>query len=212
MIRVQNLCRSFGLKKVLNSISFNAELGETIEICGDNGTGKTTLLKTLAGILLPSEGSVNICGFDTKREFIKAKEQLGYVGVSDGGFFTRLTGHENLALLSEFFGLEQEIFDSKLRALEDKLEIRQLLNTPYNEMSSGMKQFLRIALALLKPHKILLLDEPLRSLDKKKRANLINLLAEENKARLLVVTNHLDQEWQAFRPRSFRLENGKLLQ
>ncbi|MDZ4662298.1 MAG: ABC transporter ATP-binding protein [Pseudomonadota bacterium] len=210
MICTRALTFSYGAKNVLNDINFEVQMGETIEICGDNASGKTTFLKTLAGLLLPTEGQVIIDNLDTKNDFLKIKDRLAYVGVNDGGFFLRLTGQENLSLLAEFYGLNDLSLEKKLHQLSQHFNFTKILKTPFNQMSSGMKQLLRVTLALISDRKVLLLDEPLRSLDKKTRLGLVKILSENSKNRLLIFTNHLDQEWQSLQSKTYRLANGRL--
>ncbi len=210
MICTRALTFSYGAKNVLNDINFEVQMGETIEICGDNASGKTTFLKTLAGLLLPTEGQVIIDNLDTKNDFLKNMDRLAYVGVNDGGFFLRLTGQENLSLLAEFYGLNDLSLEKKLHQLSQHFNFTKILKTPFNQMSSGMKQLLRVTLALISDRKVLLLDEPLRSLDKKTRLGLVKILSENSKNRLLIFTNHLDQEWQSLQSKTYRLANGRL--
>ena len=211
MIKALDLSFSFGSKKVLNKINFEAQLGQSIEISGDNGSGKTTFLKNLAGLLTPSHGQVLIDNLNTKTDFLKVKNIIAYVGVSDGGFFSRLTGLKNLSLLSEFYGLDESALKIKVDELGQYFDLGPILKTPFVEMSTGMKQLLRITLSLVSSHKVLLLDEPLRSLDKKNRTGLVKLLSEKPLDRLLVYSNHLDLEWQPLKPRTYHLANGRFL-
>ena len=149
----------------LRSVSLQVKLGESVALLGTNGAGKTTLLRILATLLLPSRGSASVAGFDPARDPAAVRRHLGYHAGSDLGFYARLTGYENL----RFFGRLNHLSDSFLRAripaLVEQFDLSDALERQVRTLSSGTVQRLSLIRALLHQPKVLLLDEPTRSLD-----------------------------------------------
>lgn len=167
-LEIENLSHEFPLGKVvLKNLNFSVKTHEKLAILGPNGSGKTTLLKILANLINPTNGTVKIFGQPVNILSKKFRQTIAWVPASDHGFYNHLNGLENLL----FFSSLQEI--SKAQALQKihrwsyYLSLDEALRTPFFLCSSGMKQTLAIARALLAQPEILILDEPTRSLDSK---------------------------------------------
>lgn len=149
----------------LRGISFQVKRGEAVALLGTNGAGKSTLLRILATLLLPTRGAAMVAGHDAAKEPAAVRRQLGYHAGSDTGFYARLTGGENL----RFFGRLNHLSDSFLRqripVLAERFELANILGNQVRTLSSGTVQRLSLLRALLHEPKVLLLDEPTRSLD-----------------------------------------------
>lgn len=150
---------------VLDRISLTIGAGEQVAFFGANGAGKTTLLKLMAGILYPTHGCVRINGLDTTVRNLEARKNVAFVTNEDRSFYWRLTGVQNL----QFFGTLDDLFG---RSLNDRISqvmaqvgLGAVGDIRVSDYSSGMRQRLAIARALLTDPKFLLLDEPTRSLD-----------------------------------------------
>ena len=105
-VSVAGVCKSFGSRVVLDSISLSAAGGQGLCICGANAAGKTTLLKIIAGLLRPSDGRVQICGFDTQKQAHKTKPLIGAV-FHKSMVYPQLTVSENLRFFGRLYGEEQ---------------------------------------------------------------------------------------------------------
>jgi ABC-type multidrug transport system ATPase subunit len=149
----------------LAGLSFEVRRGESLAILGANGAGKSTLLRILATLIIPTSGSASVAGHDTVKDPRAVRRQLGYHAGSDLGFYSRLTGRENL----RFFGRLNHLADSVLRQRIDLLgqqfHLGEALDRQVRALSSGTVQRLSLARALLHQPCVLLLDEPTRSLD-----------------------------------------------
>ena len=167
-VETHNLTKVF--KKSRNSetvavegVSLTVPTGSVLAILGPNGAGKTTLLRILAGLVLPSVGTAQICGLDVIQEEGRAR---GLVGVSlgdDRSLYWRLSGRRNLDFFAALHGLSRGEARQRIDELGNLLEIP--LDQSVQANSSGIRQRILIARALLHDPSVLLLDEPTKSLD-----------------------------------------------
>ncbi len=180
----------------LRSVTLEIERGEVFGIVGPNGAGKTTLLKILSTLVLPSCGTARINGADLIRGAAAVRRSIGLATGEERGFYWRLTGRENLEFFGGLRGFSPR--DARRRASQ-ALELVDLL--PMGEellirYSTGMRQRLGLARALLGQPQVLLLDEPTRSLDPVAAQGmqaLIRRLATDERATVVIATHNLDE-------------------
>ncbi len=180
----------------LNVPEFSASAGEAVGIAGPSGTGKTTFLRLLSGILKPDGGAVNICGKnlgelseDEKRAL--RLRRLGLV-FQDFALLDYLSVRDNVLLPSRLGGSSDEALSAHAKILAERLEIAKHWNRLAGELSQGERQRVAVARALAHSPQVVLADEPTASLDGKRKMLVVNLLKEyaaEQKAALVVVTH-----------------------
>jgi ABC-type multidrug transport system ATPase subunit len=149
----------------LRGISLAVAEGEAVALLGANGAGKTTLLRVLATLLLPTGGSAQIAGHDAVSHPAAVRRQLGYHAGRDLGFYSRLTGRQNLRFFGRLNHLSDATIEERTRALGERFQLGEALDRQTRSLSSGTIQRLSLLRALLHQPKVLLLDEPTRSLD-----------------------------------------------
>jgi ABC-type multidrug transport system ATPase subunit len=149
----------------LSGISFEVRLGEALALLGANGAGKSTLLRILATLLLPTGGRAQIAGHDAVLDPRAVRRQLGYHAGSDIGFYPRLTGRENLRFFGRLNHLSNAAASHRTAHLAQQFHLEEALDRQLRTLSSGTVQRLSLARALLHEPRVLLLDEPTRSLD-----------------------------------------------
>jgi ABC-type multidrug transport system ATPase subunit len=149
----------------LAGISFEVRPGETLALLGANGAGKSTLLKILATLLLPTHGRAQIAGHDAVLAPRAVRRQIGYHAGSDLGFYARLTGRENLSFFGRLNHLSSSALTQRISLLAQQFHLEEALDRQLRTLSSGTVQRLSLARALLHQPRVLLLDEPTRSLD-----------------------------------------------
>jgi len=149
----------------LAGISFEVRPGEALALLGANGAGKSTLLRILATLLLPTQGRAQIAGHDTVLDPRAVRRQLGYHAGSDLGFYSRLTGRENLRFFGRLNHLSKAAAAQRIVLLANQFHLEEALDRQVRTLSSGTVQRLSLARALLHQPRVLLLDEPTRSLD-----------------------------------------------
>jgi ABC-2 type transport system ATP-binding protein len=149
----------------LAGISFEVRPGEALALLGANGAGKSTLLRILATLILPTLGSAQIAGHDAVLDPRAVRRQLGYHAGSDSGFYARLTGRENLRFFGRLNHLSNDLAAQRIAHLAQQFHLEEALDRQVRTLSSGTVQRLSLARALLHKPRVLLLDEPTRSLD-----------------------------------------------
>jgi ABC-2 type transport system ATP-binding protein len=183
----------------LQDVSFDIEQGETIGVVGRNGQGKSTLLKLIAGVMLPDAGSVRV------RQGVAPLIEI------TGGFVNDLTVRENIALTAGLHGMSKAAIAARFDEIVDFAEIEDFLDTPYKHLSSGMKVRVAFAVVSRLEEPIILVDEVLAVGDKvfkrKCHARIEELTAE---GRTLFLVSHSDSDLRRFCRRGIYLRGGRL--
>jgi len=146
-------------------VTLEVRTGEIMGLVGSNGAGKTTLLEILATTQLPTSGSASVGGHDLVGQSARVKRIIGYCPAGSDGFYPRLTGTANLAFFAALKDLSPEDVRRRTREVLEMIRAPELEHAMFQRCSTGMKQKLNLARALLADPPILLLDEPTRSLD-----------------------------------------------
>ena len=180
--------------EALRGVDLHVKTGEIFGLLGPNGAGKTTLVKILACLVLPDRGRAVVGGFDVRKEN-DVKPQIGLVHADERSFYWRLSGRENLAFFARLYDLPGRRIKGRIRELLERVDLVEAADRRFSDYSSGMKQRLAIARALLHDPPILLMDEPTRSLDPESSLALRAFILEELKGRdgktILLATHNL---------------------
>lgn len=189
-ICVEHLHKSFGKEEILHGIDRTFEAGKVHGIVGNNGSGKTVLMKCICGFLIPDEGHVRVNGKEVGKD-IDFPENMGII-IETPGFLPGVTGLKNLKLLASLRGLADE---KKVRQTIERVGLDPDLKKPVSKYSLGMRQRLGIAQAIMEDPSLLILDEPFNGLDKHGVAEIRQLIRElrtEGKTILLASHNQTD--------------------
>ena len=151
--------------KALQSVSLTIKPGEIFGLLGPNGAGKTTLIKILATLILPDSGKASIGGFDLVANPQDVRSLIGLVNANERSFYWRLTGRQNLDFFAALWNLDKIEKAERIGNVLDRVGLAHKADTPFMKFSTGQQQRLALARALLPDPKILLMDEPTRSLD-----------------------------------------------
>lgn len=184
----------------LSDITFQIPMGKVCCLLGPNGSGKTTLLKIMAGLIKPNGGQFTVAGFDPQKNPRKFKSEIGWMPAEEkSGLYGRLTGRQNLNFFGTLQGMEQAEMDRVIGnlALQIGIDLNSEMDKMVLKISSGAKQKLGLARALLHNPSILLLDEPTRNLDPhttmRFRRLIKNHLTRNQKKTVLLSTHMLDE-------------------
>jgi sodium transport system ATP-binding protein len=163
-VRVDRLEKQLGPNKVLRGISLDARSGEIFGLLGPNGAGKTTTLRVICTLLAPDAGSVEVLGFDTRTAPQEVRRRVGVV-TAEIGVYPRLTARENIAYFAELAGVLNGDMQPRIEAVVDRLDMASFANQRAESLSSGQKQKVAIARAIVHDPPVLMFDEPTSNLD-----------------------------------------------
>jgi heme exporter protein A len=187
-IVLDRVTKAFGTQVALDRIDLQVPQGSYAAVMGANGAGKTTLLKTIAGLAVPTSGSVRIAGVEMRRAGPKLRSLIGVV-THETMLYADLTAAENLRFHAKLFGL-RDPREAVERAAE-RLGIAHALDRPVRALSRGTRQRVALARALLHDPAVILLDEPYTGLDEAAAASLSELLTGlATPERIVLVTLH----------------------
>ena len=163
-VRVDHLEKSLGPNKVLRGITFEARSGEIFGLLGPNGAGKTTTLRVICTLLAPDAGSVEVLGYDTRVSPQEVRRRVGVV-TAEFGIYPRLSARENIAYFAELTGVLDGELDRKVDTVIDRLGMGGFARQRAESLSSGQKQKVAIARAIVHDPPVLMFDEPTSNLD-----------------------------------------------
>jgi ABC-2 type transport system ATP-binding protein len=164
MIEVENLTKRFGDFTAVDHVSFQVKKGQIFGFLGPNGAGKTTTIRMLCTLLRPTEGSATVAGFDILRQPDKVREHIGLVAEKII-LYDQLTAAENLTLFGRLNNLPEKEIKQGIEKWLNRLHMEQWRKNQVGTFSTGMKQRINIARALLHHPDVLVLDEPTLGLD-----------------------------------------------
>lgn len=199
--------------EALCNVSFDIYEGEIFGLIGRNGAGKTTLTKIIATLVQPTSGNVNVKGFDSVRDEVHVRSLVGLATAEERSFYWRLTVEQNLMFFARLYGMKDSHARKRTIELLTQLQFQELATKRFGELSTGNKQRLAIARALLPNPPVLLLDEPTRSLDPLAAAHLrsmINSLAKSDPPVTIFLTSHNLAEIEELCERVAIISKGKI--
>ncbi|WP_394185778.1 ABC transporter ATP-binding protein [Metabacillus halosaccharovorans] len=192
LVKVSNVSKKIGKTSIINDVSFELCNGEILGLLGPNGSGKTTILKMLVGLLKPTKGSITIHEFDLQKDFESAISNVGAI-IENPIMYDFLSGYENLVQL---FRMTDQFSYERIDEMIELLRMDEYINDKVRTYSLGMRQRLGLAQALLHRPSILLLDEPTNGLDpegmKSLRDTLRRLADKEGVS--IIISSHILSE------------------
>jgi sodium transport system ATP-binding protein len=205
------LAKSFGERRAVDGLSLQVAAGEIYGLLGPNGAGKTTALRMIAGLLVPSEGHVQVMGHDVAVRPEVAKAQLGFLTGSTG-LYGRLTAREVLTFFGRAYGMPRAALGERIAAVAARLRIAPLLDRRCEGLSTGEKQRVSLARAVLHDPPVLVLDEPTNGLDVLASRFLREMVvAERNRGKAIIFSTHYLAEAELLCDRVGLMHRGKLL-
>lgn len=187
LLNVKNLTKKYKDKTAVDNVSFTFETGKCVALIGPNGAGKTTIIRTLAGLLKPSSGAIEFGQSKSNREI---RSMIGYLP-QHPVFYPWMTGKEFLVYSAELCFLSKSEATKRASHLLEKVGIAEAKNKRIGTYSGGMKQRLGIAQAIIHRPKLLLLDEPVSSLDPIGRNDVLKLIEELKHDMTILFSTHI---------------------
>jgi len=179
--------------EALKNVSFEIAEGEVFGLIGKNGAGKTTLTKIIATLIQPTDGKVSVKNFDSVKNEVKVRSLIGLATAEERSFYWRLTSEQNLLFFARLYGMKDELAGKRIAEVFEQLDLTKLKKRRFAELSTGNKQRLAVARALLPAPPILLLDEPTRSLDPLAAAEMRDLIRSLKGVSVLLTSHNLSE-------------------
>ncbi len=179
--------------EALRDVTFDVHNGEIFGLIGRNGAGKTTLTKIVATLVQPTSGTVTVMGLDSVRDEVKVRSMVGLASAEERSFYWRLSAEQNLLFFARLYGLSDRAARRRIVELLARFELEEAARRRFGELSTGNKQRLAVARALLAQPPVLLLDEPTRSLDPLAASRMRELISSLTRARppvTILLTSH----------------------
>jgi sodium transport system ATP-binding protein len=216
MIHVQELSKHYsdlrrGQFVALDGISFRVEAGQIFGLLGPNGAGKTTALRILSTILKPSSGSATIDGFDVLTQSEHVRRRIGFMSANTA-VYDRMTGWEMVEYFGLLHGIERGELRVRMETLFDQLKMNDTRDVLGAKMSTGMKQKVSIARAVIHDPPVLIFDEATSGLDVLVARALLKTVAElRDQGKCILFSTHIMREAEKLCDRIAILHRGKVL-
>jgi sodium transport system ATP-binding protein len=211
MIDVQNLSKRFGSSKAVDDISFQIQDGEIFGLLGPNGAGKTTTLRILATLLKADSGKASINGLEVKAQ---PEDIRNIIGVVNGGMglYDRLTGREVLHYFGQLYSLSKSTIERRIKELDQLLQLGSTLDKKCGDFSTGMKQKIVIARAVLHDPPVIFFDEATNGLDVMARRAVLDFVKNYPQGqRTVIYSTHIMNEVEELCQRVAIIYRGKLI-
>jgi ABC-2 type transport system ATP-binding protein len=194
VIQAENLTKKFGSFTAVNAITFEVQAGEIFGFLGANGAGKTTAMKLLNGLLLPTSGVGRVAGFDVYKESEKIKRSIGYMS-QRFSLYEDLTVRENIRFFGGIYGLKRQQIKEKTDRLIKDLALEGVENQLVKALPLGWKQRLAFSIAQIHDPRIVFLDEPTGGVDPITRRQFWEMIykAAANGVTVFVTTHYMDE-------------------
>lgn len=214
MIEVTGLSKWFngkaGRVTAVDDLSFTVAAGEVFGLLGPNGAGKTTTLRILCTVLRPSAGTARVAGFDVERQANQVRHNIGFLSANTG-IYDRMTAWEMVAYYGRLHGLTGDALSSRMDAVFTALKMNDFRDRRGGQLSTGMRQKVSIARALVHDPPVLIFDEPTAGLDVLVQRSVLNQIAElRSLGKCIVFSTHVMREAERLCDRIAVMAHGRI--
>jgi gliding motility-associated transport system ATP-binding protein len=210
MITVANLTKRFGPKLAVDHLSFSVEKGEVLGFLGPNGAGKSTSMRMITGYLPPTDGKIQVCGFDVSDRPLQARAKIGYLP-ENAPIYSDMSVYGFLAFCAELRGLYG---DAKRRAVHRVVEmcfLDSVLEQSVDTLSKGYRHRTCLAQSLIHDPEVLILDEPTDGLDPNQKHEVRSLIRKMGANKAIVFSTHILEEVEAACSRAIIIDQGRIV-
>ncbi len=215
MIELEGLTKSFAGPDgkpvaAVDDLNFAVKPGEVFGLLGPNGAGKTTTLRMLCTVLKPTAGFASVAGFDVATQPAEVRRHIGFLSANTG-VYDRMTALEMVAYYGKLYGLTGDALAARIDTLFDTLQMNDFRSVVGGRMSTGMKQKVSIARALIHDPPVLIFDEPTNGLDVLvQRAVLLNIADLRKQGKTILFSTHIMAEVQKLCDRVAIMAKGRI--
>ena len=216
MIQVQHLTKTYedlqrGRFVAVDQVSFTVRRGEIFGLLGPNGAGKTTVLRILSTVLEPTSGIANVAGYDVVEDPAEVRRRIGFVS-NNTAIYDRMTAWEMVSYFGRLHGMAKSQLQERLETLFESLRMNDFRDVPGAKMSTGMKQKVSIARAMVHDPPVLIFDEATLGLDVLVARNLLEVIRTLREAgKCLIFSTHIMSEVERLCDRIAIMYRGQIL-
>ena len=190
-LEIKKISKKYGDQDALIDVSFSLKKGDVVGFLGPNGAGKTTLMKIITSIIKPDSGDITINGYDTQKNEISTKKQIGYLA-ENNPLYKDMLVTEYLDFIASLYEIENK--KDKVKEIIKKTGLEGEIKKKIEELSKGYKQRVGIAAALVHDPNVLILDEPTTGLDPNQLIEIRKLIQEIGQEKIVLLSTHILQE------------------
>lgn len=207
ILKVNNLNKSFGDNHILKDISFTMNESEILGFLGRNGSGKSTTMKCISGLMGFDSGEITVCGFDIKKERIKALENIG-VSIESPALYPNLSAYDHYQQMAAWRNISKD----RINEMIEFSNLGTYLKKPVRTYSMGMKMRLILSLVIMHKPKLLILDEPMNGLDFEGVLQLRKVLVDlKNSGSSILLSSHQLSELEKISDKVIMIEGGQVV-
>jgi ABC-2 type transport system ATP-binding protein len=210
MIEAKSLCKSYGIFKAVDDLSFTVEAGQVLGFLGPNGAGKSTTMKMLTGFLTPTSGTALINGIDVVENSVAARKNIGYLP-EGAPSYGEMTVRQFLSFVARARLIEKNDLAASVDRALKKLNLTEVKHQAIETLSKGFKRRVGLAQAIIHDPQILILDEPTDGLDPNQKREVRRLIRHMSKDKIIIISTHILEEVAAVCNRVMIIAEGKLL-
>ena len=210
-ITIEGLTKDYGEARAVDGLTLSISEAEVFGLLGPNGSGKTTTINCLTGILNPTSGTIRVGGFDVRTQGDEARQIMG-VSPQETAVYQYLTGKENVELFGRLYSISKGTLGPKVDYVLEKVGLLEESGHRVGKYSGGMKRRVSIAMALVTDPKIVLLDEPTVGMDPQARRSVWDFVLElRDKGKTIVLTTHYMEEAEELCDEVGIIDHGRLI-
>jgi sodium transport system ATP-binding protein len=210
-VTVERLEKTLGTNKALRGVSFEAQAGEIFGLLGPNGAGKTTTLRIICTLLSPDAGTVEVLGFGTRTAPEEVRRRIGVV-TADIGVYPRLSARENIEYFARLCGLSGDELARKVDGVIERLDMGSFAKQRAESLSSGQKQKVAIARAIVHDPEVLMFDEPTSNLDVLASKEVREFMVEaKGRGKCVIFSTHVMHDAERLSDRVTIIHHGRVI-
>jgi sodium transport system ATP-binding protein len=211
VLEAENLTKDYNGIRAVDHLDFEVREGEIFGLLGPNGAGKTTTIRMLSTVILPTEGTARILGRDIRKESLSVRRSIGVLTM-DVGLYDRFTARENVRYFGRLYGMGEPEIERRTEELVDLLEMRDFADRRAGSFSTGMRQKVAIARAMIHDPHLLMLDEPTTGLDVLASQTVLGFIKRSrDEGKTVILSTHMMPVAQKLCDRVCVIHEGKLV-